>query len=601
MKKISPLIFGLCVLSLTAFSARAQEIFDLLLKGDGSSIKSMIEKDPKLVEARDKDGNTLLHHAASAGNTDLVRFLVEKGLSPDIVGATRQTPLHLAAISDRTEAVAALLEKKASVDARDDYQRTALVLCARQNGEVATGRLLVDAGADINSEDRFGSTALELAAWRGKRAFVDLLLEKGARIPDPGQKWGQLVWLAATEGLDNLFVPAAAKIRDLKGALGEGLVHAAAAGGSAAILGLLLERGYDPAKPDRFGWTPLHYAARDGRTEAARILIEKGAPLDARTIMGQTAFNIARERSSEAVAALLLEKGALPAAIVFPVLSGDYLGETPSAGQAKLFGLGIISSIWGLHSPAVFSPDGNEVYWKPMIAVPGENFVRGDMLTMKRVGGKWTAPAAASFSGQDFGDDVPFFAPDGKRIYFLSQRPLPGETKPGNEKIWYADRTASGNWAEPQPLDPRINEHNMHWNFSVDKDRNVYFAGRAPDTLGQTDIYFARWAEGRYEKPVNLGKPINSPEGDEMPFVARDGSYLLFARQFDIWVSFRGEHGAWEEPVKLGPEVNSPAIDICPVVTDDGKYLFFLSQRDGESHAYWVGTEVFEKLRPKRQ
>lgn len=72
-------------------------------------------------------------------------------------------------------------------------------------------------------------------------------------------------------------------------------------------------------------------------------------------------------------------------------------------------------------------------------------------------------------------------------------------------------------------------------------------------------------------------------------------------RQYDIWVSFRGESGAWLEPVKLGPEVNGPAIDICPVVTDDGKYLFFLSQRDGESHVYWIGTEAIEKLRPDKK
>jgi hypothetical protein len=29
----------------------------------------------------------------------------------------------------------------------------------------------------------------------------------------------------------------------------------------------------------------------------------------------------------------------------------------------------------------------------------------------------------------------------------------------------------------------------------------------------------------------------------------------------------------------------------------DGEYLFFLSQRDGESHAYWVRADVVEKLR----
>jgi len=64
-------------------------------------------------------------------------------------------------------------------------------------------------------------------------------------------------------------------------------------------------------------------------------------------------------------------------------------------------------------------------------------------------------------------------------------------------------------------------------------------------------------------------------------------------------VSFRDGKGAWTQPVRLGPEVNSPEIELCPMVTWDGKYLFFLSQRDGESHAYWVTADVIEKARPK--
>ncbi|MBN1939204.1 MAG: ankyrin repeat domain-containing protein [Candidatus Aminicenantes bacterium] len=600
MKKYSLLILGICLIAGLPGSAQAQDVFDLLGKGDGAGVKALIEKNPKLIEARDQGGYSLLHHAARRGNEELVRFLIDKGLDPDILGTGKKTPLHFAATNDRTAVVAALLEKKASVATRDDYGRTALLLCAREGGETATARLLIEAGSDVNAEDRFNSTSLELAAWMGKRELIDLLLDKGAKIPELGEKWFVILQTAASEGLDKLFSLLAEKSRDLKATAGEHLLHSAASGGSAGIIGSLLEKGYDPAKTDLYGWTPLHYAALDGRVEAARILIEKGAPIDARSLMGQTAYNVAREMKADAAASLLAEKGADTAPIAFPKLTGDYLGQTPPSGKAERFGLGIVSSIWGLHCPTVFSPDGNEVYWAPMIMFPGEPYSRGGLLMMKRIESRWTAPEWAPFSSPGFNDDVPFFTADGKRVYFISRRPLPGEKEQGTEKIWYADRTPSG-WAEPKPLDPGINERHMHWNFSVDKDRNIYFAGQAPDSLGMGDIYFARCADGKYETPVNLGQPINSPAGDEMPFISRDGSYLLFARQYDIWVSFRAESGAWLEPVKLGPEVNGPAIDICPVVTDDGKYLFFLSQRDGESHVYWIGTEVIEKLRPGKK
>ncbi|MDH4196679.1 MAG: ankyrin repeat domain-containing protein [Candidatus Aminicenantes bacterium] len=598
MKRTAGVLFLFLIMS---GLAQSQEIFDLLRKGDVAAVKALIEKSPQLVEARDGDGDTPLHYAAYGGNVDLINYFIDKGAKLELQDAQLKTPLHLAAMSNRQDVVAALLKRGAVLETRDDYQRTALILCARERGQAATGRVLIEAGADVNAVDKFGSTALELAAWRGKAEFVDLLLEKGVIVPESGPKWQEMLSQAASKGLPGLFRRLTEKSQDLKAidASGVWLLQSAAEGGSAEIVSFLLDKEFDPARSDRFGWTPLHYAARDGRTEAARILIDRGAPLDIRTIMGQTAYNVALERKMEAVAGFLAGKGADKSDIKFPVLKGDYLGQQPPADKAELFGLGIISSIWGLHSTAVFSPDGNEVYWAPMMSFPGEIYSRGGLLMMKRVNGRWTAPAWAPFSGPDVNDDVPFFSADGKRMYFISRRPLPDETQAGSEKIWYADRTASG-WSEPRSLDPDVNSMNMHWEFSLDREGNLYFAGQAPDSLGTSDIYLARFRDGKYEKPVNLGDPINSAAGAGTPFIAPDGSYLIFGRQYDLWVSFRSEGGAWSEPVKFGPEVNSPSIENCPIVTADGKYLFFRSQRDGESHAYWVRADVIEKARQKR-
>jgi hypothetical protein len=330
------------------------------------------------------------------------------------------------------------------------------------------------------------------------------------------------------------------------------------------------------------------------------MLIERGAPLDARTVMGQTAYNVAQERKMDAVAVLLTEKGADRSDTRFPALKGDYLGQKPPGATPELFAPGIVSSIWGLHSTAVFSPDGAEVWWAPMMTFPGEIYSRGGLLVMRRVKGRWTPPAWAPFSGPDGLDDVPFFSADGKRLYFISRRPLPGETGRGAERIWFTDRTPGG-WSAPQPLDPNVNAVDKHWQFALDLKGDLFFAGRPPDSRGASDIYLARFVGGKYEKPVNLGDPINTAEIDDTPFVAPDGGYLLFSRQFDLHVSFRGPDGAWGAPINLGPGVNSPSIELCPMVTADGKYLFFLSQRDGESHAYWVSAKIIDDLKARRK
>jgi len=591
MKKSILVSFVILALSTAAWP---QDIFEALRKGDIQSVKALVEKSPELLDSRDRNGLTPLHYAANGGDAGLINYLIDKGakLEPK---ETRKTPLHLAATNDRSEAVAALIKKGAPLETRDDYSRTALILCARERGQAATARILIEAGADINAVDKFGDSALNLAAWRGKRELIDILLEKGAAVPASGRQWQQMLSKSALQGLANLFWRLTAGGRDLKaGAASSGtLLHAAAQGGSAEIVEALLNKGFSPAESDVYGWTPLHYAALDGRTETARKLIERSAPLNARTIAGQSPYNVARERGMEAVAKLLAEKGAETGDARFPVLEGDYLGQKPPADKAEVFAPGVVSSIWGLHTTAVFSPDGNEVCWVPMMTFPDEIYSRGGLLMMKRTGGRWSAPAWAPFSGPDVNDDVPFFSPDGKKIFFISRRPLPGGAD-DKERIWFADRVATG-WSEPRPIDAAVNDQQMHWQFSLDKHGNLYFASAAPGGIGMDDIYCARFLDGKYQKPANLGETINSVTNETTPFIAPDGSYLLFSRDFGIWASFLGKDDSWSAPVNLGPEMSG----LCPVVTSDGKYLFFSSLDDDRRGALWIRADVIDKARQK--
>ena len=53
---------------------------------------------------------------------------------------------------------------------------------AARTGDVASARALLESGNDINARDRYGQTALMLAAHRGHAAMVDLLIEHGADL-----------------------------------------------------------------------------------------------------------------------------------------------------------------------------------------------------------------------------------------------------------------------------------------------------------------------------------------------------------------------------------------------------------------------------------
>jgi ankyrin repeat protein len=206
----------------TAAEPPGQDVFDLLRKGDVEAVKAMVKKSPRLVEARDSQGMTLLHYAAYGRSPDDVDFLIGLGAKAEAKDTQGHTPLHIAAMNDGAEVAGALLKHGAVLEARDDYGRTALVLCARERGGIATTRVLIEAGADVNSMDKFGSGALELAAWRGKKEVVDYLLDKGAKLPEPGEKWHGLLSLAASQGLETLFRRLAGQVQDLKSAADAG-------------------------------------------------------------------------------------------------------------------------------------------------------------------------------------------------------------------------------------------------------------------------------------------------------------------------------------------------------------------------------------------
>lgn len=615
----------------TAFS---QEIFDAIKKNDLPQIRSLLENNPRLLSSRDDSGNSPLHfavrqiqpetisfllaegaevncrntnlqtplHVASyLGSADIARLLIEKGADVAAADYTLHTPLHYAARSGSREVTEILLKSGAPIEARNSYGRTPLLLCAREKGTPEVARLLIEAGADMNVKDKFESTPLELAAWRGYEGIVGVLIEKGAEIPVTGGRARTILVSACQGGLYDLFRLQVEKGIDITspGNSQGTLLHDAAKGGSPEIVATLIEKGLKTDSKDRYGWTPLHYAAMNDRVNVIETLLDRGADINARNLMGQTAFNLADDFGQAESKELLVKNGADRSPMQFPVMESDYLGQTPPGDTPVIFARGIISSIWGLHSSLAFSPDRTEVYWVPMIDVPGQTYSRDYIHLMKKTGNRWGPPQIASFSGLDgVSDGEPFFTEDGNRLYFNSSRPNPDQGNDRKENIWYVDRTPSG-WGEPMPVSQIINRMSMHWQFSVDKKGNIYFASDNPGGLGMQDIYISYLKDGEYEAPENLGANINSAENEMTPFISPEGDFLIYCRGTDLRIIFRKPDGKWGESESMGSPVCT-GFELCPLLTPDQKYLVFLSGREGESHPYWVSARVIDELRPKQ-
>ena len=90
---------------------------------------------------------------------------------------------------------------------------------------------------------------------------------------------------------------------------------------------------------------------------------------------------------------------------------------------------------------AAFSPDGTEFYFAKQDQYT--NFPHRGLICVARFrDGKWSKPEVVPFSGQ-YLDATPRLSPDGKAMYFSSNRPVP-DSKFRPWRIWMVERQGQG-------------------------------------------------------------------------------------------------------------------------------------------------------------
>lgn len=265
-------------------------------------------------------------------------------------------------------------------------------------------------------------------------------------------------------------------------------------------------------------------------------------------------------------------------------------GESPyavvgSLKEPRLFTPGVVSTR-DYERGGTFTPDGRDYYFVKRAA---ETYFAA-ICVSHYSHGRWSAPEVAPFSGQH-SDLDPFITPDGSRLFFASSRPVDGKPR-ADFDIWFMEKTPE-DWGEPQHLPEPINTTANENYATVTRDGALYFGSSRAGGKGSYDIYRARFVNGSYGEPENLGDAVNTEFSEIHPFVAPDESYLVFVSigradeivgdgnrypRGDLYASFR-RGGAWRAAKHLGRGVNTAASEFCPNVSPDGRYLFFTSER----------------------
>ncbi len=591
------IILCLCsAASICAFFSKSNDIFDAVKKGRRKEVESSLKRDPGLVNALDENGNTPLHFAVYYGKKDIVELLITNNAEINKHNNGGAAPLHMAVMTRKKGVIKLLLRLGADIEVKNAYGRTPLLMVARDIGDKSLARLLLESGSDVNSADNYNETPIVLAAWRGNKELVDLFLENSANIHVSGENGKKLLIYSAEHNLEKLFSALKERQADLtiKNNNGGSLLHSAAAGGSLNVFESLISEGFIINEADRYGWTPLHYASKNNQKIAAEFLISRGIDLNSRTLSGKSAYNIAEENDNGNVLKLLKNKKADPSPQDFPVLRGNYLGQRIPGDKPELFAKNIVSTNDFMHGSLTFSPDGMELFWSSTYKVMDSGHSVGKIFTAKISDGKWTKPKAASFSVDR--DDVPFFSPDGNRLYFLAQRN-------GPIRIWFVERLESG-WSDPEVTDSIVNEIGIYWQMSISTKGTFYFNSSHGSGFGMGDIWSSERRNGKYSHPENIGRIINSEFVDMCPYIAQDESYIIFSSdrpggfgRTDLYISFRNDQDGWTKPVNLGKVINSSSSEICPIVSADNKYLFFNSRRNGNSDVYWVKADFLKSIK----
>jgi Tol biopolymer transport system component len=257
----------------------------------------------------------------------------------------------------------------------------------------------------------------------------------------------------------------------------------------------------------------------------------------------------------------------------------------------KYFGLPSPGNVPQVFSPEIISTNRNE---RDFAITPAGNIILysivfpADKLSviiyLAFDGFFWSEPECAAFSGI-YKDLEPAFSPDGKKLFFVSNRPLNGNTAKKDYDIWIVEPEKGWNLAVN--AGSPVNSDEDEYYPSVASNGNLYFTAKYSDSFGKEDIYVSRFENGSYRQPVNLGETINTENYEFNAFIAPDESYLIFSSYGreddlgggDLYISFKNGMNIWSIPKNLGNTINSDKLDYCPFVTPDGKFLFFTSER----------------------
>ncbi|UHG89299.1 OmpA family protein [Spirosoma oryzicola] len=233
-----------------------------------------------------------------------------------------------------------------------------------------------------------------------------------------------------------------------------------------------------------------------------------------------------------------------------------------------------------------------------------------DLLTSTFNGETWSPPVSldASINTPD-NEGTASLSADGRMLVFTACQ---GRKGFGSCDL-YLSRKTGNDWSAPENLGSSVNTRFYESQPSLSADgRRLYFVSDRPGGKGRRDIWRSDLdGEGNWREPVNIGEPVNTAFNEASPFIHANGQSLFFASEghvgmggYDLFVSDSSATG-WSSPANLGYPINTSEDQASLFVAANGKraYYSFEEQKDGVSqksrlYAFDLPESLRERVKP---
>lgn len=214
---------------------------------------------------------------------------------------------------------------------------------------------------------------------------------------------------------------------------------------------------------------------------------------------------------------------------------------------------------------------------------------------------RWSMPRPISFSDARYSDSDPWLTPDGKTLYFISDRPAPDRADGRKDYDIWRSRLISGGWSEPVHLGPNVNSSGQELGPEL-HNGVLYFSSARRSGIGGLDIYRALSSGDGFEPAELLPGPFNTATSESDFTISDSGETAMFWRSIGergiIHISYNGS-GGWSSPLPLSPEINLGPFNFTPSFGANGKSIRFSSTRERTGQSSGL-ADIYEKALPQR-